>query len=149
MQVWRLTKAKHASSAFSGEGARLFPGRWHPRGIPVVYAAESRALAVLELLVHLDPDDLSDFSIIGADVPEHMLEVVHVRELDPDWLERPELLRDFGATWAKSKRSLALLVPSAVITAESNVIINPAHAAFASIVVGAEESFSLDPGLRR
>jgi RES domain-containing protein len=149
MQVWRLTKTKHASSAFSGEGARLFPGRWHPRDVPVVYTADSRALAVLELLVHLDPDDLSGFSIVGAAVPEELLEVVNASDLEPDWQSKPEVLRDFGASWAKSRRSLGLRVPSAVIPAESNVILNPLHGEFTRLIVGIAEPFSLDPRLRR
>jgi RES domain-containing protein len=149
MRVWRLTKTKHAGSAFSGDGARLYPGRWHPRGLPVVYTADSRALAVLELLVHLDPDDLSDFAIIGADVPEDLLEVVNADDLDPDWQSKPEVLRDFGASWAKSLRSLGLRVPSAVIPGESNVVLNPLHGEFARLSVGVANPFSLDPRLRR
>jgi RES domain-containing protein len=149
MRVWRLTKTKHAGSAFSGDGARLFSGRWHPRGVPVVYTADSRALAVLELLVHLDPDDLSDFALVGADVPEDLLEVVNAGDLDVDWQSRPEVLRDFGASWAKSLRSLGLRVPSAVIPAESNVILNPLHGEFTRLSVGVANPFSLDPRLRR
>ena len=52
-KLYRLVKAARAEDAFSGEGARLFGGRWNPPGFPVIYASQSRALAVLETLVHL------------------------------------------------------------------------------------------------
>jgi RES domain-containing protein len=113
-----------------------------------VYTAESRALAVLELLVHLDPDDLLDFSIIGADVPDGLIEIVDAHAIDADWQSKPDSLRDFGEAWAKSHRSLALSVPSAVINAERNLILNPAHADFARVRIGVPEAFSLDARLR-
>jgi RES domain-containing protein len=54
MKAWRITKQRHARTAFSGEGARLYGGRWNSAGVPVAYVAESQSLAVLQLLVHLD-----------------------------------------------------------------------------------------------
>ncbi len=53
--AWRIFKPKHAAAAFTGEGARLYGGRWNSKGTAVVYAAGSAALAALELLVHLAP----------------------------------------------------------------------------------------------
>lgn len=53
MRAWRIVRWKHASSAFDGEGARLFGSRWTSPGVRVVFAAESRALAMLEMLAHL------------------------------------------------------------------------------------------------
>ena len=52
--VWRITKQKHARYAFTGDGARLYGGRWNSPGKLVVYTAESRALALAEILVHLE-----------------------------------------------------------------------------------------------
>ena len=46
--VWRLTTARFARSAFSGDGARLYGGRWHRKGVPLVYTASSQSLAMLE-----------------------------------------------------------------------------------------------------
>ena len=53
--VWRITTQRFAASAFSGEGARLYGGRWNPKGWEVVYTAESQSLALLELMVQDDP----------------------------------------------------------------------------------------------
>ena len=54
MKAWRITQKKRAKTGFSGEGARLYGGRWNSPGIPMVYVAQSQALAMLEVLVHLD-----------------------------------------------------------------------------------------------
>ena len=35
--AWRLVRQRHAATAFSGEGARIFEGRWNSAGVPVVY----------------------------------------------------------------------------------------------------------------
>ena len=55
LRAWRIVKAKHAATAFSGEGAVLTGGRWNSRGVRVVYASSTLSLAVLESLVHLNP----------------------------------------------------------------------------------------------
>jgi RES domain-containing protein len=57
MRVWRISKAKYAHSAFSGEGARLFDARWNFAGTPMVYTSSSLALAAIEYFVHLDPSE--------------------------------------------------------------------------------------------
>ena len=44
--VWRITSARFAATAFSGEGARLYGGRWNPKGWEVVYTAQSQSLAL-------------------------------------------------------------------------------------------------------
>ena len=58
VSAWRITKRKHARSAFTGEGARLYGGRWNSPGTAIIYTAESQSLAVLEILVHLDSPEL-------------------------------------------------------------------------------------------
>jgi len=69
--LYRLCKAAHV--ALDGEGARLWGGRWNSAGRPMVYAAATPSLAVLEVLVHLDlpaellPDDLR---LLTIEVPD-------------------------------------------------------------------------------
>src|SRR5947208_111572 len=77
--AWRIVKARYASTAFSGEGAKGEGGRWNSVGVSVVYLAESRALALLEVLVHLDDDDfLKHYRLISASFDQKL-----VKELDP------------------------------------------------------------------
>ena len=73
-RVWRITKTKHADGAFEGEGARLYGGRWSSPGTRIVYAAESLALAVLEVLVHLQhTPTLSAYCVFTIDFPDECL----------------------------------------------------------------------------
>src|SRR4051812_18031854 len=57
---WRIVKEKHARTAFSGEGARIFGGRWNSPGISIVYCSEHLSLAALEILVHTVPIAVRD-----------------------------------------------------------------------------------------
>ena len=55
---WRIVKATHRNSAFIGEGAQITGGRWNKIGIPMIYTADSLALAALETIVHLPKQEL-------------------------------------------------------------------------------------------
>ena len=55
--LWRLVKQRHIATAFDGEGARLYGGRWNSRGTPMVYLSASLSLAALELFMHLSAKD--------------------------------------------------------------------------------------------
>lgn len=59
-RAWRIVKEKHAATAFSGEGARLYGGRWNSVGTSLVYTSGTKALAALESLVHLNPPVISN-----------------------------------------------------------------------------------------
>src|SRR5690606_32263997 len=52
-EAWRVVKEEYARSAFDGEGARRAGGRFNGGGTAVVYAADSLALALLEVAVHV------------------------------------------------------------------------------------------------
>jgi hypothetical protein len=71
MRIWRLCRAPYAAEAFSGEGARRFGGRWNSRGVPMVYASTSLALAAIELFVNLEPGLApEDLVCLSAILPE-------------------------------------------------------------------------------
>jgi len=153
MRVWRICKQKHAAAAFSGEGARLFSGRWNQAGVRMVYCSTSLALAALEFFVHLDPDVApEDLVSTMAEIPEGQVKVEHLEEalLPRDWrsLEHPRL-QAIGAEWANSLRSIALAVPSAVIDGECNVLLNPAHPEFSRIALSAAKPFVYDARMFR
>src|SRR5260370_9245847 len=50
----RLGRGTRAKDAFTGEGSRLYGGRWTPKGLPAVYCSEHLSLCVLELRVNQD-----------------------------------------------------------------------------------------------
>ena len=151
MRVWRICKAEHAARAFTGEGALLYPGRWHHAGTPVVYCSESRALAALEQLVHLHRNRLPPhFVCFPVEIPDDLeISVVQVQDLPPDWRAHPgpTELRDIGTRWAEAGATVVLQVPSAIVPGESNLLLNPRHSDFRRLVLGDPEPFELDERL--
>lgn len=149
LQVWRLVTARFAATAFSGEGARLYGGRWNRKGVPLVYTSATLSLAMLEMLVQDDPLR-ADYVAIPATIPEGLtIERVDTGELPGDW-RRPRArarLQARGTAWARSLSSAVLAVPSAVIPAEYNYLLNPLHPAFSQISIGEPEPFAPDPRL--
>src|SRR5438046_8898124 len=90
LSVWRITTAAFARSAFSGEGARLYGGRWNPKGIPMVYTAANQSLALLEMLVQ-DQPIRARYMMIEARIPSAVkLDRVRVDDVPAEW-------RDAGA----------------------------------------------------
>lgn len=145
--VWRIVKERYAAQAFDGEGARRFGGRWNSRGVPVVYAACSRALAALELLVHLERSAmLSAYVLIGCDVDDALVDTLDPTTLPAHWGQSPathELAR-MGDAWVRAGRSLALAVPSALVPDEPIYLLNPKHTQFDAMRVGVPQRFDLD-----
>lgn len=116
----------------------------------VVYCAESRSLAAMEVLVHHIGSDtfrLSSWVVIPAEVPEAMIE--QPARVPDSWRALPPVwpVQDFGAAWARERRSVALRVPSAVVLGEFNYLLNPAHPDFKRVKLGKPESFSFEPRL--
>ena len=145
LTVWRLAAEKHVSVAFSGEGARLYGGRWNRKGAAVVYTAATRSLAILEMLVQADP--LPKYMAVPATLPAGLpLAALDEDSLPPDWrgMPAPESLRSLGSAWISAGETCALRVPSAVVPAESNFLLNPAHPDFGKISIGAPERLFMD-----
>jgi RES domain-containing protein len=147
---WRIVKSRYASTAFDGEGARLYGGRWNSPGKPMVYTSSTISLAVLEVLGHLQEASLlSSYSLISADFDDALVERLDHSMLPDDWRSYPapsELQRK-GDEWVQSRRSAVLEVPSAIVERESNYLINPAHPDFSSVVIGEPEPFTFDERL--
>lgn len=148
---WRIVKAKFVKTAFAGDGAKRFPGRWNERGIPVIYAAGNMSLAILETLVHLRKEDfLEDFRLIRADIPSELIEEPLRSALPQGWdAERiVPRVQKFGAEWLRTRRSCVLKVPSAIAPDDTNLLLNPRHRHFSRIRVDRATSFTFDGRLR-
>lgn len=148
--AWRITKRKHAKNAFTGHGARKYGGRWNSPGTSIVYTAETQSLAVLEMLVHIErPDLLQRYVLIGVEIDESLIEELDRSRLPRQWRAEPPpiQLRTIGDEWVSSKTSVALKVPSILVPAENNFLLNPAHADFQKLVIGDPVSFSFDQRL--
>jgi RES domain-containing protein len=151
MQVFRIVTRKWKDHAFSGEGARLYGGRWNPKGTVVVYTAGSRALALLEMLVQDEPLRAT-YWIIPATIPDTVRsEQVTLKSLPHNWISsaQGETLRTIGQTWIVRGKSAVLAVPSAVMPAETNYLLNPLHPDFGQIQIGKAQKLQTDLRLLR
>ena len=152
MRFWRICRLRYAKRAVMGEGARLYGGRWNSRGVSVVYASTSLALATVETFVNLEPnlqpDDL--VSIEGEIADDLAVGRLEAKTLPRNWREkRDESLRRFGDEWVRLGETVALLVPSAAINGEWNLLLNPAHIEFRRIKLGKPTRFHFDARMFR
>lgn len=149
MIVWRITRKRHRG--LDGEGARLNGGRWNAEGVAVGYTSTTLALAALEYLAHVDPEDVpADLVAVRISIPDDLRqERVQASDLPADWkevLDHPACVR-CGDAWAKGTRTAILRVPSAIVPEEENVLINPEHADAERIAIEHIRSFVFDPRL--
>lgn len=139
MKAWRVCRLPFAD--LSGEGARIYGGRWNSPGRPVVYTAENPALAVLEVRVHLDlePDLIpDDYVLMEIDLGPAAVE---------DVPELPGAATTVGDDWLTAMRSPILQVPSFVVPNSCNLLINPLHPDAAGISVRTTQPFDFDKRL--
>lgn len=150
IRAWRLTRRVHATppgEAYSGIGAERRGGRWNHIGTPASYASSTRSLAALEYLANVDPDELpDDLVFVGATFHDDDLEAA---EPPAGWnLLGSAAAVVYGEGWLRSRTSLALAVPSAIIKAERNYVFNPSHARARTLKIAADlEDFVFDPRL--
>jgi RES domain-containing protein len=147
MRLWRICREIHAASAFSGEGARLYGGRWNSQGVRAVYTSPSLALAAIETFVHLEPNLRPDDLVsIETELPDNVrMERIDLKSLPRKWYElRDESLRTFGDRWIRAGRTVALHVPSAAIRGEWNVLLNPEHSDFRKLKIQKPNPFEFD-----
>lgn len=157
MQAYRLVKARWAATALTGDGARLWGGRWNSPGTALLYAADSIALAALELLVHLRRAEVLDgYLLYTLTLPDDTCVALDPRALPADWRTQPAppSTARIGDTWIRAgvdaAATLALQVPSVIVPREHNLLLNPAHPAFPRVVrTAASEPFAYDCRLHR
>jgi RES domain-containing protein len=126
MILWRASN----HSSLDGAGGLQVSGRWHNRGKRVAYCAPNPATALLEILVHAEID-IQDIPVtiryLEIEAPDSIaIESLEISAVGAGW--RPEKSREVGDEWLSSKRTAMLRVPSVIVPATWNVLINPAHA---------------------
>jgi RES domain-containing protein len=142
LEVWRLVGSRFARSAFDGEGARLYGGRWTRPGTRVVYTANSVCAALLEAFAFIDPKQVSDLVAVKARLSLSTdIKVVRTGDLPVGWrtFPAPEELQALGTEWVATGETCVLAVPSVVLPSEHSYLLNPAHSDFQSLVVVAEQ----------
>ncbi len=151
MLAYRLVKRRYASDPLDPAGARRYGGRWNSKGIDALYAADSIALAILEILVHLRDDTLlAHYLLCRLDIPDEAIMRLADDELPSDWRQNPPpaSTQRIGDQWLEQHLAVALLVPSTVVPQQYNLLIDPGHPDFTAIAADAAcEPFPLDPRL--
>lgn len=152
IQAWRLVRREHGDrdKAFSGEGARLFGGRWNNPGVRIVYTSATLSLAALETLVHADRNRFyCEYLCYDLKLPEDVVLELDASALPEDFQERPVSVsaRRIGDAWVREAASAALAVPSVIIPSERNYLLNPLHPDFARLSIGEATAFKIDEQL--
>ena len=133
MRLFRIEREKYLQAVLTGAGAAATSsGRWNVMHTPLVYTAESRSLAFLEVLVHLDAamDLPSDRFMVELEVPPDCQVLKLNEDALPNGWDAPipgDLTRSMGTQFVASMAAPLLQVPSAIVAGEFNCLINPRH----------------------
>jgi RES domain-containing protein len=145
--LWRISNF----ASLDGVGGLLAPGRWHNAGRPILYAAETPPGALLEILVHLDfedlPDDYQLIEIVGS--VKASIATVEEASLPENWRDDLVTTRKIGDEWLVSGRSLLMRVPSALAPLTSNWLVNPRYEDVVTTSTARTMRFPLDERLLR
>ena len=153
--LWRIATDTPDFEAddLTGKGAEITGGRWNPKGLPAVYASQSRALACLETVVHLNAGGLPlNRYLVAIEVPDAVwsaAETLAPADLPVGWDAEPpgRASLAWGADWLRARRSALLLLPSVIIPEERNALINPRHPDAAKLVATKVRRWLYDPRL--
>ena len=155
MIVYRIEREKYLKTTLSGTGASISIGfRWNSINTKLVYTAESRALAMLEVSVHLDlSEDLpTDRYFVEIEIPDKIIiQEVKIEDLPEDWNSKPPTLttQTIGDDFVIQNESAVLKVPSSIVPQEYNYLINPNHPDAKKIKVIRKKSLNFDPRLKK
>ncbi|WP_290699359.1 RES family NAD+ phosphorylase [Lacinutrix sp.] len=138
MRVFRIAKKQYLED-LSGEGSRLFGGRWNKKGMAMLYFSDSLSTSLLEILVHLDFKHLTnDFGYIELEIPDNLIDTkLKLKDLDKNWRDNPPKSSTtiLGTEFLKANKKLAYKVPCAILPMASNILINPRHKDIAKLKV--------------
>lgn len=147
--AYRVVKEKYLASAFDGEGARLYGGRWNSKGVSVVYTSDSLALCSLEIFVHLPSYKLLADYIYMTVIFDS--DLVITADLIDGWEERPisKVSQVIGDQWIKEGRSPVLRIPSVIMPDGHNYLININHPGFMKIKISKPQPLTFDPRFKK
>ncbi len=154
--AWRIATdtPDYEADDLTGAGARKTGGRWNVPGVPLLYSSETRALACLETVVHLNSGGLPlNRYLVSLEIPDSAWSAAE--QVDParlvGWDADPAGRKSIqhGTDWATAKRSLLLFVPSVIVPEELNVLVNPLHPDATAVVATKLRKWTYDPRLVR
>ena len=149
MKIYRIAKRNFIED-LSGEGARLYGGRWNRKGHSMLYFSEHLSLSVLEILVHTVQQLITnDYWFLEVEISEKDIVNVQLKDLPNNWRTNSLIseTQDFGTNWLLKDNELAVRIPSAVLPFENNILINPKHLRFSSLRVAGISELNIDARL--
>jgi RES domain-containing protein len=147
---WRIVPATRAQTAFTGEGAWRYGGRWTSPGVRVVYVSEHQSTAAFEVFANRMPFILEGkYKAYHAEWPDRLTEAFPSEKLPANWRMHPPSVetREIGNSWARERRSAVLALPSAISPADTNFLLNPQHPDFKHVRVSSPIDFEFDSRL--
>lgn len=150
MLVYRIAGSKYAHD-LSGMGAALFGGRWNKKGIPVLYTSENQALSLLETVVNTPPMLIPPMELLILRIPDDSIAEIQADALPKNWFKypAPTILAEMGSKWAVQESTVALKVPSSIISSSFNYLLNCRHPRFSEVELLSREIFHFDPRLKK
>ena len=151
MLLFRIGATRYAKD-LSGEGAKLFGGRWNHPGTACIYAAGSRSLALLEYTAHARIDLIPrNLSFITIEVPDTTIREFSMGDLPGNWQQfpHPNETRNIMTRFLTENQYLIYKLPSAIIDEEWNYLINPAHQEIAAVHIVEIKDYAYDLRLKR
>jgi len=149
--AWRIVSAEWAHDAFTGEGGLGHSSRWNKRGSRIVYTAGSLSLATLENFVNVPTIVIASKHCVAIAVSfnEKLVQRVRIEDLPPNWSQYPAtfVTKELGTLWVEGGKSAVLAVPSSLIPAEVNFLLNPRHPDFCKISIGKPDNYRFDERL--
>lgn len=150
MRAWRISKAKRAAD-LSGLGAAIEGGRWNEAEAAAVYLGLSPAICCLETFVHQTQRPVIPMKITELQLPEdaELYLEPSEKELPVGWAALPadKPSMSFGTDWLNRGSHLGLIVPSAVLPLERNIVLNPRHPAISRVKISRIMDFTYDDRL--
>lgn len=147
MILYRLTTGKYAND-ISGEGSRIYGGRWNPPGLATLYTGEYISLCILEILVRASKaTSPNTYTLVFIEIPEDEILCIQHDKLKKGWQYDLAYSQGIGEDFLKENNALCLKVPSAIVPQENNYLLNPSHVDFKKVKIISTELLELDQRL--
>ncbi len=148
MIIYRLC-ASHFANDISGEGSKMYGGRWNMIGLAGVYTSESISLCILEILVRATRQTVPDnYTLISIDIPDDTVFPIELKKLKKNWQHDVDYTREIGSNFLKESQALCLKMPSAIVPQEHNFLLNPSYKDFHKVKIVSSELLELDKRLQ-
>ena len=144
MHVFRVEKRKYFNSILECIPGKVSTFRWNTRGHPILYASQSRSLALHEKCGNMSRPFYGlppEYFIAIIELPDSEYRKIFPQDLPENWDKIGEYhpkTQEIGDDFTLSEE-LALFVPSAIIKGEFNVLINPNRAMKMGLTIRSEK----------